>query len=47
MTVSAIADRLSRSIKTVSRQKTDAMNKLGLKSDLEIYAFARENNLIS
>jgi len=47
MTVSAIADRLSRSVKTVSRQKTDAMNKLGLKSDLEIYAFARENNLIS
>lgn len=47
MTVSAIADRLSRSVKTVSRQKTDAMNKLGLKSDLEIYAFAREHNLIS
>ncbi|WP_431275019.1 response regulator [Variovorax ureilyticus] len=47
MTVSAIADRLSRSVKTVSRQKTDAMSKLGLKSDLEIYAFAREHNLIS
>ena len=47
MTVSAIADRLSRSVKTVSRQKTDAMNKLGLKNDLEIYAFAREHNLIS
>lgn len=46
MTVSAIADRLSRSIKTVSRQKSDAMNKLGLKSDLEIYDFAREHNLM-
>lgn len=47
MTVSAIAERLSRSVKTVSRQKTDAMNKLGLKSDLEIYAFAREHHMIS
>ncbi|MBO9515544.1 MAG: response regulator transcription factor [Variovorax sp.] len=47
LTVSAIADRLSRSVKTISRQKTDAMNKLGLKSDLEIYAFARANNMIS
>ena len=47
LTVSAIAERLSRSIKTVSRQKSDAMAKLGLKSDLEIYVFAREHNLIS
>lgn len=47
LTVSAIAERLSRSVKTVSRQKSDAMAKLGLKSDLEIYVFAREHNLIS
>jgi two-component system capsular synthesis response regulator RcsB len=47
LTVSATAERLSRSVKTVSRQKNDAMNKLGLKSDLEIYVFAREHNLIS
>jgi two-component system capsular synthesis response regulator RcsB len=46
LTVSGIAERLSRSVKTVSRQKSDAMTKLGLKSDLEIYAFARENHLI-
>jgi two-component system capsular synthesis response regulator RcsB len=45
MTVSEIANHLSRSVKTVSRQKTDAMNKLGLKSDLEIYAFAREHHM--
>ena len=47
LTVSAIAERLSRSVKTVSRQKSDAMAKLVLKSDLEIYVFAREHNLIS
>jgi two-component system capsular synthesis response regulator RcsB len=46
MTVSAIATRLSRSVKTVSRQKTDAMAKLGLRNDLEIYALARENGMI-
>jgi two-component system capsular synthesis response regulator RcsB len=46
MTVSAIAERLSRSVKTVSRQKTDAMTKLGLKNDIEIYMFARENDLV-
>jgi two-component system capsular synthesis response regulator RcsB len=46
MTVSAIAGQLSRSVKTISRQKTDAMGKLGLKSDLEIYAFARANNML-
>jgi two-component system capsular synthesis response regulator RcsB len=47
LTVSAIAERLSRSVKTVSRQKTDAMAKLGLKTDLDIYVFAREHNFIS
>ncbi|MDM0074995.1 response regulator transcription factor [Variovorax sp. J2P1-59] len=47
MTVTAIAERLSRSIKTVSRQKSDAMVKLGLKSDLDIYTYARENGMIS
>lgn len=47
LTVSAIADRLSRSIKTVSRQKNDAMVKLGLKNDLDIFVYAREHGLIS
>ena len=45
LTVSAIARRLNRSVKTVSRQKQDAMAKLGLHSDLEVYAYARENGL--
>lgn len=44
-TMTDIAQRLSRSIKTVSRQKADAMAKLGLKSDLEIYVYAREHGL--
>jgi two-component system capsular synthesis response regulator RcsB len=47
MTVTAIAERLSRSIKTVSRQKSDAMAKLGLKSDLDIFTYAREHGMIS
>jgi two-component system capsular synthesis response regulator RcsB len=46
MSVSEIARRLERSIKTVSRQKMDAMAKLGLRSDLELYAWARENDLL-
>lgn len=45
MTVSAIAQRLARSIKTVSGQKIDAMGKLGLQSDLDIYVYAREHGL--
>ncbi|MBO9716079.1 MAG: response regulator transcription factor [Pseudoxanthomonas sp.] len=46
LTVSQIARRLNRSVKTISRQKTDAMAKLGLRSDLEIYAYAREHGLL-
>ena len=47
LTVSEIARRLERSVKTISRQKMDAMAKLGLRSDLEIYAYAREHGLLS
>ncbi|WP_372015517.1 response regulator [Pseudoxanthomonas sp. 10H] len=46
LTVSQIARRLNRSVKTISRQKTDAMAKLGLRSDLDIYAYARQNGLL-
>jgi len=31
----------------VSRQKMDGMAKLGLRSDLELYAYAREHGLLS
>lgn len=46
MSVSEIARHLNRSIKTVSHQKVGAMSKLGLRSDLEIYAYARDNGLL-
>ncbi|MBO9513993.1 MAG: response regulator transcription factor [Variovorax sp.] len=46
MTVTLIAQRLSRSVKTVSRQKICAMQKLGIESDRELYAFAQANNMI-
>jgi two-component system capsular synthesis response regulator RcsB len=47
ITVSDIAERLSRSVKTVSRQKNDAMIKLGLKTDRDIFVYANEHGLIS
>ncbi|NHR03587.1 response regulator transcription factor [Chromobacterium haemolyticum] len=37
MTVSEIADKFSKSIKTISGQKQAAIKKLGLKSDHELY----------
>ena len=47
LTVSQIARRLNRSVKTISHQKMGAMAKLGLHSDLELYAYAREHGLLS
>lgn len=44
--VSQIAAHLHRSKQTISRQKTDAMSKLGLKSDREIYEYARTGGLL-
>lgn len=46
-TVTEIAGQLNRSVKTVSRQKMDAMNKLGLKNDLDVYAYAREHGILA
>lgn len=45
--VSEIAAKLHRSKQTISRQKTDAMAKLGLKNDLDIYEYARSKGLTS
>lgn len=45
-TVAEIAEHLNRSNKTISRQKMDAMAKLGLKTDLDVYTFAREHGLL-
>ncbi|AHX12707.1 response regulator receiver protein [Dyella jiangningensis] len=46
-TVSEIASQLKRSVKTISRQKMDGMAKLGLKSDLDVYAYAREHGMLT
>ncbi|RPE81574.1 response regulator transcription factor [Vulcaniibacterium tengchongense] len=45
LTVTQIAERLHRSVTTISRQKGDAMRKLGITSDAELYAYAREHGL--
>ncbi|MDR6991210.1 response regulator transcription factor [Luteimonas sp. 3794] len=45
LTVSEIAARLSRSVKTISRQKNDAMHKLGLENNCQLYAYARDHGL--
>ncbi|KLD64588.1 response regulator transcription factor [Dyella japonica] len=45
MTVSEIAAQRQRSVKTISHQKISAMNKLGLKNDPELYAFANKGGL--
>lgn len=42
-----IAAMLNRSIKTISKQKSDAMRKLGLHTNRELYEFARDHGLIT
>lgn len=41
LTVSEIAERLHRQISTVSRQKRDAMRKLGIHADSELFDYLR------
>ncbi|GAA0915215.1 response regulator transcription factor [Luteibacter anthropi] len=45
LSITAIGERLNRSIKTVSRQKRDAMRKLGLDHDGQIAEYAREHGI--
>jgi two-component system capsular synthesis response regulator RcsB len=40
-----IAERLNRSIKTVSTQKTAALRKLGLARDSELFQYAQSAGL--
>jgi two-component system capsular synthesis response regulator RcsB len=47
MSITQIAERLSRSVKTVSRQKRDAMRKLGLDHDSRLSEYARERGIAS
>lgn len=46
LTVSEIARRLDRSVKTISQQKRDAMRKLNLSSDKQLYDYARVVGLL-
>lgn len=46
LTVTQIAERLSRSVKTVSTQKRAAMKKLGLNHDTEIVTYAKDHGII-
>ncbi|MDR3446975.1 MULTISPECIES: response regulator transcription factor [unclassified Dyella] len=46
LTVSEIARRLDRSVKTISQQKRDAMRKLNLESDKQLYDYARSIGLL-
>jgi two-component system capsular synthesis response regulator RcsB len=46
LTVSEIARRTERSVKTVSQQKRDAMRKLGLDGDKQLFEYARSTGLI-
>ncbi len=41
MSITTVAERLNRSVKTVSRQKRDAMRKLGLAHDGQLLEYAR------
>lgn len=43
--VTQIAEATGRSIKTISSQKVAAMEKLGLRSELELFAYARQHKL--
>ncbi|XRD81638.1 response regulator transcription factor [Dyella halodurans] len=47
LTVSEVARRTARSVKTISQQKRDAMRKLGLHSDKQLFEFARSAGLLS
>ncbi|AIF46105.1 response regulator transcription factor [Dyella japonica] len=46
LTMTQIADRLSRSIKTVSKQKCDAMRKLAISNNTELYEYAKTSGLL-
>jgi len=46
LTVSEISRRTGRSIKTISQQKRNAMGKLGIDSDKELFDYARYNGML-
>ncbi|TKC89828.1 response regulator [Trinickia terrae] len=46
LTINEIAHKLDRDVRTVSRQKRDAMVKLGVHNDPGLYAFAQAHGLV-
>jgi len=46
LSVTHIAEQLHRSVKTVSQQKNDAMRKLGLTSNTQLFEYARTYGLL-
>lgn len=46
MTVSEIAGYFKRSVSTISKQKSMAMQRLGISTDVDLFAYARENGLV-
>jgi two-component system capsular synthesis response regulator RcsB len=47
LSVTDIALRLSRSVKTVSTQRLNAMRKLGISSDADLYAYSKDSGMLS
>lgn len=47
LTITQIAERVHRSVKTVSQQKNNAMRKLGLTSNSQLYEYARVWGLLT
>ncbi|HWT67605.1 MAG TPA: response regulator transcription factor [Pseudomonas sp.] len=46
MTVSEIAGYFKRSVSTISKQKNMAMQRLGISTDVALFAYARENGMV-
>lgn len=46
MTVSQIAARVNRSISTISKQKSTAMSRLCISTDVDLFTYARENGMV-
>jgi two-component system capsular synthesis response regulator RcsB len=46
MTVSQIAARVNRSISTISKQKSTAMHRLCISTDVELFAYARSSGMV-
>ena len=47
LTVNEIAERVSRSKKTISTQKARAMQKLGIERDVDLLRYAMENGIVA